>query len=103
MILDLHSFDISAWQRNKILSPDTKSPNMVCARVSIYLYIYMIWKKSENHKTFPELCVVFSAVVLFSRAVKSMEGAEDNLGNIQELLKNAVFLRQQIKYEEARR
>jgi hypothetical protein len=32
-----------------------------------------------------------------------MEGAEENLTNIQELLKNAVFLRQQIKYEEARR
>jgi hypothetical protein len=32
-----------------------------------------------------------------------MEGAEKNLANIQELLKNAVFLRQQIKYEEARR
>jgi hypothetical protein len=32
-----------------------------------------------------------------------MEGAEENLANIQELLKNAVFLRQQIKYEEARR
>ena len=39
----------------------------------------------------------------FCRAVKSMEGAEHNLANIQELLKNAVFLRQQIKYEEARR
>ncbi|PSN47364.1 hypothetical protein C0J52_06568 [Blattella germanica] len=37
------------------------------------------------------------------KAVKSMEGAEENLANIQELLKNAVFLRQQIKYEEARR
>jgi GTP-sensing pleiotropic transcriptional regulator CodY len=32
-----------------------------------------------------------------------MEGAEESLANIQELLKNAVFLRQQIKYEEARR
>jgi len=42
-------------------------------------------------------------IVLFFRAVKSMEGAEENLANIHELLKNAVFLRQQIKYEEARR
>jgi len=41
--------------------------------------------------------------VLLFRAVKSMEGAEENLANIHELLKNAVFLRQQIKYEEARR
>lgn len=36
-------------------------------------------------------------------AVKSIEAAEEPLKNIQELLKNAIFLKQQLKYEETRR
>lgn len=36
-------------------------------------------------------------------AVKSIEAADEPLKNIQELLKNAIFLKQQLKYEEARR
>lgn len=36
-------------------------------------------------------------------AVKSIENADEPLKNIQELLKNAIFLKQQLKYEETRR
>lgn len=32
-----------------------------------------------------------------------MDGASKSLMNIQEMLKNAIFLKQQIKYEEARK
>lgn len=32
-----------------------------------------------------------------------MEGADENFNNIQDLLKNAVFLKQQLKYEESRK
>jgi len=35
--------------------------------------------------------------------VKSMEGAVPHLTNIQELLKNAIFLQQQLKYEQTRK
>jgi len=35
--------------------------------------------------------------------VKSMERAVPHLNNIQELLKNAIFLQQQLKYEQSRR
>lgn len=36
-------------------------------------------------------------------AVKSIDAADEPLNNIQELLKNAIFLKQQLKYEETRR
>ncbi|XP_071444605.1 BLOC-1-related complex subunit 8 homolog [Hetaerina americana] len=36
-------------------------------------------------------------------AVKSMEGAEQHFLNIQDLIKNAVFHKQQLKYEETRK
>lgn len=36
-------------------------------------------------------------------AVKSIEEAEEPLRNIEDLLKNAIFLKQQLKYEETRR
>ncbi|KAM3958968.1 BLOC-1-related complex subunit 8 homolog [Aphomia sociella] len=36
-------------------------------------------------------------------AVKSMDGAATSFKNIQELLKHSIFLKQQLKYEEARR
>lgn len=35
--------------------------------------------------------------------LKSIENADEPLRNIQESLKNAIFLRQQLKYEETRR
>jgi len=37
------------------------------------------------------------------QTVKSMEGALPHLNNIQELLKNAIFLQQQLKYEQTRK
>ncbi|XP_077288855.1 BLOC-1-related complex subunit 8 homolog [Arctopsyche grandis] len=36
-------------------------------------------------------------------AVKGMDGASKSLISIQEMLKNAIFLKQQLKYEEARK
>lgn len=36
-------------------------------------------------------------------AVKAVEGSDDTFKNIQELLKNAIFLKQQIKFEETRK
>ncbi|CAD7078933.1 unnamed protein product [Hermetia illucens] len=36
-------------------------------------------------------------------AVKSIEKSDETFKNIQELLKNAIFLKQQLKYEESRR
>jgi len=37
------------------------------------------------------------------QTVKSMEGSLPHLTNIQELLKNAIFLQQQLKYEQTRK
>lgn len=36
-------------------------------------------------------------------ALKTIEAAEEPVKNIHELLKNAIFLKQQLKYEETRR
>ncbi|KAK9889878.1 hypothetical protein WA026_008679 [Henosepilachna vigintioctopunctata] len=36
-------------------------------------------------------------------AIKGMENAEESFMNIQDHLRNAIFLKQQLKYEEARR
>ncbi|XP_052864773.1 BLOC-1-related complex subunit 8 homolog [Anopheles cruzii] len=36
-------------------------------------------------------------------AVKEIETADESLKNVQELLKNAIFLKQQLKYVESRR
>uniref|UniRef100_A0A1B0CQW8 Protein MEF2BNB homolog n=2 Tax=Lutzomyia longipalpis TaxID=7200 RepID=A0A1B0CQW8_LUTLO len=36
-------------------------------------------------------------------AIKSIEASEQSFQNIHELLKNAIFLKQQLKYEETRR
>jgi len=41
--------------------------------------------------------------MLFNRAVKLINNCEEPLNNIQEQLKNALFLSQQIKYEHSRR
>ena len=41
--------------------------------------------------------------ILISRTVQGMEKASTRLNNVQELLKNAIFLQQQIKYEQSRR
>uniref|UniRef100_A0A1Y1N888 BLOC-1-related complex subunit 8 homolog n=1 Tax=Photinus pyralis TaxID=7054 RepID=A0A1Y1N888_PHOPY len=36
-------------------------------------------------------------------AIKTMNKAEESFKNIQDILKNAIFLKQQLKYEESRR
>lgn len=36
-------------------------------------------------------------------AIKAIDTAEDSLKSIQDCLKNAIFLKQQLKYEESRR
>ncbi|XP_044741436.1 BLOC-1-related complex subunit 8 homolog [Chrysoperla carnea] len=36
-------------------------------------------------------------------ALKAMDNAESTLKSVQDMLKNAIFLKQQLKYEEARR
>lgn len=43
------------------------------------------------------------AKIIICSAVKAVEGSDDTFKNIQELLKNAIFLKQQIKFEEARK
>ncbi|CAG2061435.1 unnamed protein product [Timema podura] len=63
----------------------------------------MVEKRVEVTKLHHELQGRCYDVEYAVGAVKSMEGAEESFNNIQELLKNAVFLKQQIKYEEARR
>ncbi|KAK7788558.1 hypothetical protein R5R35_011748 [Gryllus longicercus] len=63
----------------------------------------MVEKRVEVTKLHHELQGRCYDVEYAVSAVKSMEGAEKNFDNIQELLKNAVFLKQQIKYEEARK
>ena len=37
------------------------------------------------------------------RTVKGMDRAAPHLNNVQELLKNAIFLQQQLKYEQGRK
>ena len=39
----------------------------------------------------------------FFRSVKNIDEASPHLSNIQDLLKNSIFLQQQIKYENARK
>lgn len=41
--------------------------------------------------------------MLKNRAINSIKSCEEPLKNIQEQLKNALFLSQQIKYEHTRR
>lgn len=45
----------------------------------------------------------YKLIMYIFSAVKSMENADTSFLRIQELLRNAIFLKQQIKYEESRR
>lgn len=45
----------------------------------------------------------FIILLVFNSAVNSIKNCEKPLSNIQEQLKNALFLSQQIKYEHTRR
>ena len=50
-----------------------------------------------------QYCVLRLTNILTCSTVTSMEKALPHLNNIQELLKNAIFLQQQLKYEQSRR
>ena len=62
----------------------------------------MDWSKLRNVEldtSGPEQVVI----VTHFRTVQAMERAAPHLNNVQELLKNAIFLQQQLKYEQSRR
>jgi BLOC-1 related complex subunit 8 len=63
----------------------------------------IIEKRSDVMKLKEELQGVCYDLEYSVDAVKSIDAAEEPLVNIQELLKNAIFLKQQLKYEETRR
>lgn len=63
----------------------------------------IIEKRSDVVKLKEELTGCCYDLEYSVEAVKSIDDAEEPLKNIQELLKNAIFLKQQLKYEETRR
>lgn len=63
----------------------------------------IIEKRSDVLKLKEELQGVCYDLEYSVDAVKSIDAAEEPLKNIQELLKNAIFLKQQLKYEETRK
>lgn len=63
----------------------------------------IIEKRGEVDKLRNELSGICFDIDYSLETLKSIENAEEPLKNIQESLKNALFLRQQLKYEEARR
>lgn len=63
----------------------------------------IIDKRSDIQKLKEELQGICYDLEYSVVAVKSIDAAEEPLKNIQELLKNAIFLKQQLKYEETRR
>ncbi|XP_045481597.1 BLOC-1-related complex subunit 8 homolog [Harmonia axyridis] len=63
----------------------------------------MVDRKIEANKLHQELqgrCYDIEYAVC---AIKSMDNADESFKNIQDHLKNAIFLKQQLKYEESRR
>lgn len=63
----------------------------------------IIEKRTDVMKLKEDLTGVCYDLEYSVEAVKSIDAADEPLKNIQELLKNAIFLRQQLKYEETRR
>lgn len=63
----------------------------------------IIEKRTDVLKLKDELQGVCYDLEYSVEAVKTIDAADEPLKNIQELLKNAIFLRQQLKYEETRR
>lgn len=63
----------------------------------------IIEKRTDVMKLKEELQGVCYDLEYSVEAVKSIDAADEPLKNIQELLKNAIFLKQQLKYEETRR
>ncbi|KAG5675074.1 hypothetical protein PVAND_005009 [Polypedilum vanderplanki] len=63
----------------------------------------IIEKRADVEKLKTDLQGVIFDLEYCSSHLKSIENAEQPLISIQESLKNAIFLRQQLKYEEQRR
>lgn len=63
----------------------------------------MVEKRVEVSKLHHELQGHCYDVEYAVSAIKSMENAGPTFTNIQELLRHAIFLKQQIRYEESRR
>lgn len=63
----------------------------------------IIEKRADVEKLRNDLNGVCFDIDYSLETLKSIECAEEPLKNIQESLKNAIFLRQQLKYEETRR
>lgn len=53
--------------------------------------------------TWANLCWPFNKCQLDFRAIKIIQNSENSFKNTHELLKNAIFLKQQLKYEDSRR
>lgn len=63
----------------------------------------IIEKRTDVNKLREELQGACYDLEYSVEAVKSIDDADEPLKNVQELLKNAIFLKQQLKYEETRR
>ncbi|CAG9798504.1 unnamed protein product [Chironomus riparius] len=63
----------------------------------------IIEKRSDVEKLRNDLQGICFDLEYSVETLKSIEAADEPLKNIQESLKNAIFLRQQLKYEETRR
>ncbi|KAL3290157.1 hypothetical protein HHI36_023520 [Cryptolaemus montrouzieri] len=63
----------------------------------------MVDRKIEVHKLHQDLQGRCYDIEYAVGAIKSMENAEESFKNIQDHLKNAIFLKQQLKYEESRK
>ncbi|XP_066152918.1 BLOC-1-related complex subunit 8 homolog [Euwallacea fornicatus] len=63
----------------------------------------MVDLRSEVNKLHAELQGRCYDMEYAAGALKSMNNADESFANIRENLKNAIFLKQQLKYEESRR
>jgi hypothetical protein len=63
----------------------------------------IIEKRADVEKLRTDLNGIIFDIDYSLETLKSIEAADEPCKNIQESLKNAIFLRQQLKYEETRR
>lgn len=63
----------------------------------------MVYRRVEVHKLRQELQGHCYDIDYAVGAIKAVNKAEDSFKNIQDILKNAIFLKQQLKYEESRK
>ncbi|CAG2108482.1 unnamed protein product [Medioppia subpectinata] len=79
-------------------------PSLACFRLQEHCHKsvpQLMDKMSEMKKTEKRLKGNFYDLEYSIGALKSMAGTESHFQNVQELLKNSVFLKQQIDYEES--